>query len=85
NCQNKTSVRFDCSISTVSWKIIAWVSFLFFTLGLLPIWLSIVEIDKHKQKPTKDHQKSCLAVTFVSSLYTWSMSVEITHLCGLID
>ena len=33
------SVRFNCSISTVSRKIVTWANFLYFVLGSIPIWL----------------------------------------------
>ena len=34
------SVRFNCSLSTVSGKIGTWANFLYFALGSIPIWLS---------------------------------------------
>ena len=34
------SVRFNCSLSTVSRKIVTWANFLYFALGIIPIWLS---------------------------------------------
>jgi hypothetical protein len=33
-------VRFNCSISTVSRKIITWVNFLYMVLGRIPLWMS---------------------------------------------
>lgn len=33
------SVRFNCSVSTVSRKIVTWANFLYFALGSIPIWL----------------------------------------------
>ena len=33
------SVRFNCSVATVSRKIITWANFLYFVLGSIPIWL----------------------------------------------
>ena len=33
------SVRFSCSVSTISRKIVTWVNFLYFVLGSIPIWL----------------------------------------------
>lgn len=38
------SVRFNCSIATVSRKIVTWANFLYFVLGSIPIWLSREEI-----------------------------------------
>lgn len=34
------SVRFSCSLPTISRKIITWANFLYFVLGQIPIWLS---------------------------------------------
>ena len=34
------SVRFNCSLSTVSRKIVTWANFLYFALGSIPIWLA---------------------------------------------
>lgn len=34
------AVRFNCHLSTVSWKIIPWVNFLYFVLGSIDIWSS---------------------------------------------
>lgn len=122
------SIRFNCSVSTVSRKIITWTNFLYFILAELPIWLSKENIQKlmpqdfkslypntrviidctelRTQTPSSLVLNSqafssykgtstfkCLlgiaphgAVTFVSSLYTGSMSdVEITKLSGLLD
>ena len=121
-------VRFNCSVATISRKIITWANFLYFTLGSMPIWLSREKIDKHMpdifkslyprtrviidctelktQAPSSlvlnsqaysSYKSSptvkCLlgiaphgAVTFVSCLYTGSMSdVEITQLSGLLE
>ena len=33
------SVRFNCSVSTISRKIVTWANFLYFVLGSIPIWL----------------------------------------------
>ena len=33
------SVRFNCSLSTISRKIITWVNFLYMVLGRIPLWL----------------------------------------------
>ena len=33
------SVRFNCSFSTISRKIVTWANFLYFVLGSIPIWL----------------------------------------------
>ena len=32
-------VRFNCSVSTISRKIVTWANFLYFALGSIPIWL----------------------------------------------
>lgn len=40
------SVRFNCSVATVSRKIITWVNFLYFVLGRIPIWLSKTIVDE---------------------------------------
>ena len=40
------SVRFNCSVSTVSRKLITWANYLYFILGSIPIWLSRSEIDR---------------------------------------
>ena len=34
------AVRFNCSVATISRKIVTWANFLYFTLGRIPIWLS---------------------------------------------
>lgn len=41
------SVRFNCSISTVSRKIVTWANFLYFVLGRISIWLSKATINRH--------------------------------------
>ena len=33
------SVRFNCSVQTISRKIVTWANFLYFALGSIPIWL----------------------------------------------
>ena len=40
------SVRFNCSISTISRKIITWANFLYFSLADIPIWLSKTSIQR---------------------------------------
>jgi hypothetical protein len=122
------SVRFNCSVPTISRKIITWANFLYFVLSDIPIWLSKSTIQQlmpeafktvyprtrviidctelRTQTPSSLVLNSqafsnyrgtttfkCLlgiaphgAVTFISSLYTGSMSdVEITKLSGLLD
>ena len=39
------AVRFNCSVSTVSRKLLTWANFLYFVLGRIPIWLSRQKID----------------------------------------
>ena len=41
------AVRFNCSVSTVSRKIVTLANFLYFTLGRIPIWLSKETVDKY--------------------------------------
>ena len=41
------AVRFNCSVATVSRKIVTWANFLYFTLGRIPIWLSKEIVDKY--------------------------------------
>ena len=41
------AVRFNCSLATVSRKIVTWANFLYFTLGRIPIWLSRETVDKY--------------------------------------
>ena len=41
------AVRFNCSLATVSRKIVTWAKFLHFTLGRIPIWLSRETVDKY--------------------------------------
>ena len=48
------SVRFNCSISTVSRKIVTWANFLYFVLGRIPIWLSKATINRHMQDCFKE-------------------------------
>ena len=122
------SVRFNCSVSTISRKIITWTNFLYFVLGSIPIWLPRETIQKLMPESFKNlyprtrvvidctelktQQPSSLvlnsqayssykgtttfkcllgiaphgAVTFISSLYTGSMSdIEITKQSGLLD
>lgn len=122
------SVRFNCSMPTVSRKIITWANLLYFVLADMPTWLSKYTIQNlmpeefkalyprtrviidctelRTQTPSSLVLNSqafssykgtttvkCLlgiaphgAVTFVSSLFTGSMSdVEITKLSGLLD
>ncbi len=122
------AVRFNCTVSTVSRKVIVWANYLYFVLGAIPIWLSRKQIDRlmpegfRKLYPStrviidcteiKTEQPSSLvlnsqlyssykgtttfkcligcsphgAVTFVSNLYTGTMSdVEITTFCGIVD
>lgn len=38
--------RFDCTIQTVSRKLLTWVNFLYFVLGSIPIWLPKSEIQR---------------------------------------
>lgn len=40
------SVRFNCSWSTVSRKIVTWVNFLYISLGSIPLWLPKSEIQR---------------------------------------
>ena len=40
------SVRFNCSVSTISRKLITWANYLYFVLGSIPIWLSRSEVDQ---------------------------------------
>ena len=34
------SVRLNCSVATVSGKIVTWTIFLYFVLGIIPIWFT---------------------------------------------
>lgn len=45
------SVRFNCSVATVSRKIVTWVNFLYFVLGSIPIWLPKTEIQRLMPEP----------------------------------
>ena len=38
------SIRFKCSVPTVSRKIVTWANFLYFFLGTIPIWLTKTQI-----------------------------------------
>jgi hypothetical protein len=38
------SIRFKCSVPTVSRKIVTWANFLYFVLGTIPIWLTKTQI-----------------------------------------
>ena len=38
------SIRFNCSVPTVSRKIVTWANFLYFVLGTIPIWLTKTQI-----------------------------------------
>lgn len=40
------SVRFNCSLPTISRKIITWANFLYMVLGRIPIWLSRSAVDR---------------------------------------
>ena len=40
------SIRFNCSVPTVSRKIVTWANFLYFVLGSIPIWLTKQQIDE---------------------------------------
>jgi hypothetical protein len=40
------AVRFNCSVSTVSRKLITWANYLYFVLGSIPIWLSRADVDR---------------------------------------
>ena len=41
------AVRFNCSLPTVSRKVVTWANFLYFTLGRIPIWRSKATINKY--------------------------------------
>ena len=40
------AVRFNCSVSTVSRKLITWINLLYFVFGSLKLWLSRADVDK---------------------------------------
>ena len=41
------AIRFNCSLPTISRKIVTWANFLYFTLGRIPIWLSRETVNKY--------------------------------------
>ena len=41
------AVRFNCSLPTISRKIVTWANFLYFSLGRIPIWLSKETIKRY--------------------------------------
>ena len=50
------SIRFKCSVPTVSRKIVTWANFLYFVLGTIPIWLTKTQI--------QDHMPECFKSTY---------------------
>lgn len=38
--------RFDCTVRTISWKLLTWSNYLYYVLGSIPIWLPRSEIDR---------------------------------------
>ena len=84
------TVRFNCSVSTKSRKIVTWANFLYFVLGSIPIWLprkTIQQLMPECFKALFPRTRVVIDCTELkNSTYTGCMSdVEITRLYGLLD
>lgn len=72
------SVRFNCSQSTVSRKLITWANFLYFVLGRIPIWLPKEEILRLMPDAFKENYKSTRVIIDCTEIFTQSSSSLVT-------
>lgn len=68
------SVRFDISVATVSRKIIAWVNFLYFVLGSIPIWLSADQIKQRRPECFKEKYSNTRVILDCTEIRTQTPS-----------
>ena len=70
------AVRFNCSLSTVSRRLITWVNYLYIVLGSIPIWLPRTEIDRlmpDQFKPKYDKTRVIIDCTEIRSQHPSSL------------
>jgi len=64
------SIRFNCSVSTISRKIVTWVNFLYFVLGNINIWLPRDVIDRLMPQAFKDTYPSTRVIIDCTEIKT---------------
>ena len=64
------SVRFNCSLPTVSRKFVTWLNLLYVVLGRMPIWLSRQVIDSKMPKGFRTMYPSTRVIIDCTEIYT---------------